>query len=368
MNIPPELRFDSEPHELGPACICVDDLDQRLISSLHRRAQPTSVLRPILRVRVAGPEVPGDEALPDILGRYQVLERGIRFIPRFPFEPGIRYRASFDPRPLGVPELSEMVTLEFSLPEKLSAESAQVEQVFPSSDSLPENLLRLYVRFSSSMQRGVATEHVSILGPDGQPALDVLYRPPVELWDRSMQLLTVLLDPGRLKRWVGPNRELGPPLSAGLDYTLVVASGMRAASGRPLAKSFYKAFHVTEPVRETVQVDRWAMHPPPVNTRRPLVLLFPRPLDWALLCHVITVESEGGRPVPGRITIDRYETRWRFTPALPWAAGSYRVHVTSELEDVCGNNLLAPFDRPLRSRGDLSSETPTQSLSFRIAH
>ena len=142
-------------------------------------------------------------------------EDGIRFIPHFPFESGIRYRASFDPRPLGRPELSEVLTLEFSLPRETGAVRTEVKHVFPSSDSLPENLLRFYVCFSNPMQRGRAEEHIRLLGPDGQPAPDVLYRPPVELWDRSMRHLTILLDPGRLKRGVGPNRELGPPLKGG---------------------------------------------------------------------------------------------------------------------------------------------------------
>src|ERR1700741_2432210 len=98
----------------------------------------------------------------------------------------------------------------------------EVTHIFPLSDVLPENLLRFYVCFSNSMQRGRASEDISLLDSDGQPVADALYRPPCELWDRRMQHLTVLLDPGRLKRWVGPNRELGPPLKAGQAYTLAV--------------------------------------------------------------------------------------------------------------------------------------------------
>jgi hypothetical protein len=62
----------------------------------------------------------------------------------------------------------------------------------------------------------------------------VLYRAPVELWDRSMQHLTILVDPGRLKRGVGPNRELGPPLKVGDEYALVAGSGLVDLSGEPL--------------------------------------------------------------------------------------------------------------------------------------
>ena len=72
-----------------------------------------------------------------------------------------------------------------------------------------------------------------------------------------MRHLTILLDPGRLKRGVGPNRELGPPLKEGHEYTLAVGSGMVDLSGRPLRESFYKAFRVTEAVRERIAVEQW---------------------------------------------------------------------------------------------------------------
>src|SRR5215831_3502931 len=91
---------------------------------------------------------------PDVIGRHLVLENGIRFVPHFPFDAGVRFRATFDPRPLGRPEHAEVLTREFSLPRAMSAVRTHVKQVFPSSDALPENLLRMYVCFSNPMQRG----------------------------------------------------------------------------------------------------------------------------------------------------------------------------------------------------------------------
>jgi hypothetical protein len=242
----------------------------------------------------------------------------------------------------------------------------QVEQVFPSSDLLPENLLRFYARFSHSMQRGWAEENVALLGPDGQPAPDVLYRPPVELWDRSMRHLTILLDPGRLKRGVGPNRELGPPLKPDCKYTLAIGSGMIDLSGHPLRENFHKRFRVTEAVRERIAVERWKLLPPTTNSQQPLVLMFPGPLDWAQLWRSIAIASEGGQPIDGRVAIDQGEKRWSFTPASTWITGSYVVRVAPGLEDVCGNSLLAAFDRPLRSANDLVCETANCSIPFHL--
>jgi hypothetical protein len=240
--------------------------------------------------------------------------------------------------------------------------SSQVQHVFPSSDSLPENLLRLYVCFSNAMQRGRVEENVRLLGPDGIPAEGVLYRPPVELWDRSMRHLTILLDPGRLKRGLGPNRQLGPPLKTGQVYSLVIGAGMVDSSGHSLRESFYKRFRVTVAVREPVRVEQWKIVRPATGGRQPLSLLFPKPLDWALLWRTITIASDGSRRMDGRIAIDEGERRWSFTPTLPWKAGSYLVCVASTLEDVCGNNLLGAFDRPLPS----ASNPPCAAADFSI--
>jgi hypothetical protein len=363
VNLQPTLLVDHDTGRVGSACVGVRNLDPNLVEFLDRHPQAGQLLQSILRVRVAG----ADEDLPDVLGRYRVLKGGVRFIPHFPFESGVRYRASFDPRPLGRLGRSEVLTLEFSLPNQ-SVESAEVTDVFPSADVLPENLLRFYVCFSNSMQRGRAEEQIRLLGPDERPAPDVLYRPPLELWDRSMRHLTILLDPGRLKRWVGPNRELGLPLKAGQRYTLAIGTGMVDVSGRSLRQGFYKPFLVTEAVREPITIAHWKILPPATKSRQPLAIIFPKPLDWALLWHAITITPEGGPPIPGRIAIDRDERRWRFTPTSPWGAGSYSVRVAKSLEDVCGNGLLAAFDRPLRPGSDLASEMANCSIPFHLTH
>jgi hypothetical protein len=347
-----------------PEGVSVFNLDPDVIACLGRDTDECR-LQSLLRVTVVRTGPPEDDKLPDVFGHHQLFNDRLRFIPHFPFDPGVLYRAIFDPRALGRPELQEVRTFEFSLPRRQSRPTT-VKQIFPSSDRLPENLLRFYVAFSNSMQRGRFEEQIALLGPDGQPAPDVLYRAPVELWDRSMQYLTILLDPGRLKRGVAPNRELGPPLKAGQEYTLAIGSGMVDLSGRPLPKTYHKRFRVTEAVREHIAVEQWKIAPPLTMSRQPLVLEFPRPLDWALLSHAISIAS-GDRLIDGQITIDQCERRWSLTPTSAWAPGCYQVSIPPSLEDVCGNSVLAPFDRPLRSGRDLLCEVVPPSLAFHLA-
>jgi hypothetical protein len=362
----PTLRADSDPHKAGFVGVTVSGLDSRLMASLDKYTLAGGQLHSMLRVNVARAGARSGDNLPDIAGHYQIVKGGLRFIPHFPFERGLPYRASFDPRRLGLPEISEVLDLEFSLPKSLNTLPTKVQHIFPSGDCLPENLLRFCVGFSHSMQRGRAEAEIALLGPDGQPASDVLYRAPVELWDRKMRYLTILLDPGRLKRGVGPNRELGAPLKAGQEYRLAVGAGMLDLDGRRLTETVYKRFRVTEAVRQRIAVEQWKVAPPVSRSRDPLMLLFERPLDWASLAHTITVASSDGQSIDGRIMIDQCERRWSFTPPSPWEPGSYQVCITSSLEDVCGNSILAAFDRPLRTGSDLSYEVATRSIAFHL--
>jgi hypothetical protein len=364
VTILPLLRVDGDSRQPASCGVAVCGLAPDVMVSLGGCVRARGLLRSVLRVTVDRTGTPLDDILPDVLGCHSVFEDGIRFTPHFPFERGLSYRASFDPRPLGRPELSDVLTLKFALSREQSASPVAVKHVFPSSDCLPENLLRFYVCFSGPMQRGRVEAEISLLGPDGEPAPDVFYRAPVELWDRGMRCLTILLDPGRLKRGVGPNRELGPPLKTGREYTLAVGAGMTDLSGSPLPETVHKRFRVTSAVREPIAVEQWKVLPPKTNSRQPLVLTFPRPLDWALLAQTITIASACQDSIDGRMEIDQCEKRWSFIPASPWAAGSHHVRVASSLEDVCGNSVIAAFDRPLRPGSELAYEIGSRSIPF----
>jgi hypothetical protein len=359
----PTLVIERDPSRPESACVSVRNLPRDLMAALGDGSE--ALLRSVFQVTVNCKSPEGGNDLPCICGRYQLLEHGVRFAPCFPFDPGVALRATFDVAQLGYPEFSEALTLEFSLPEKMGTERSVVTRLFPSAGCLPENLLRFYACFSNPMQRGWAEKYVSVRGSDGRPVADVLYRPPLELWDRSMRYLTLLLDPGRLKRGVGPNRLLGPPLRAGEDYMLVIDSGMVDVFGCQLSDGFCKPFRVKAAIREPIALERWRLLVPAAEGRDPLELLFPAPLDWAELQRAIRIVFSN-RVIAGHVAIDQDETRWRFIPESPWESGSYQIRVAPGLEDVCGNNLLGAFDAPLRSHRETQRQDLRHTITFSV--
>ena len=370
----PSVRSEAKPllmvgpgsFQAGQEAVGVYALGPDLMSAVRAHLHAGHAVQSLLRVAVVQVNSLSVSDAPHVSGRYEILEDAIKFMPHLPFDRGVSYQAIFDLGPLN-PECSDAVTFDFSLPNGQPAPRTKVEHVYPSSDELPANLLRLYIRFSNPMQDGVAVAEITVIGPDGETAPDILYRAPVELWDRSMHCLTILLDPGRLKRGVGPNRALGPPLKVGESYTLVVGAGMVDLWGRRLANDFQKRFRVTEDVREPVAIDRWWIETPLINTHQPLRLEFPRPLDWALLSNSIKVATKDGLAIDGHVVVDEGEKRWSFEPTTSWVEGSYEVSICASLEDVCGNDVMSEFDRSVRPDGVRLQEPARYAIPFSLA-
>jgi hypothetical protein len=366
MTRQPTLRVNSDPSLSGTGSVSVSCLAPDLVAFVRDSPRSAEVLKSTFRVTVDHASSPEAAGLPAVSGRYLLFEDQVQFIPHFPFERNVKYRASFDPQWLDG-AFEEPVSLEFQIPaEQTASVPTEVTRVFPSIDILPENLLRFYVCFSNSMQRGKALGEISLLDSGGRPVADAFYRPPVELWDRAMRRLTVLLDPGRLKRWVGPNVALGPPLRAGQEYTLEIGSGMVDRDGRRLSQPFLKRFVVGDPVQEKISLESWRILPPTAGGRQALSVIFKDPLDWALLFHTITVGRPDRSVIDGRVAVDQCERRWNFFPSSPWIAGTYRITVGSGLEDVCGNTVTGAFDRPLSNHSQPVSAMTGSPLSFQL--
>ncbi len=298
---------------------------------------------------------------PPILGSYRIEGGALVFEPRFPLEPGMRYRAVL--RPAGPVEPLVKV---FEIPEEGPGPPTFVEHIYPSASRLPENQLKFYLHFSAAMSRVEAYRHVHLLDSDGKridlPFLEL----DQELWDRAGRRLTVFFDPGRVKRGLLPREEAGVPIEAGESYTLVVDRAWPDAKRRPLEQDYKKPFTVAPADREPPSLETWKLAPPAAGTVAALTVTFPEPLDHALLLQLVRVVTPARLPVAGRVRVDREETRWRFTPSRPWEAGRYDLEVGTVLEDLAGNTLDRPFEVDVFERVEERIIEETRSLSFEV--
>ena len=291
-------------------------------------------------VEAVGPASP-------MAGTYEVLPDRVRFTPRFPLRAGTAYAVSFDTDCVlagtGACAAGTAPDAVFKL-EAPRQEAARIAAIEPHSDRLPANLLRFYVHFTEPMAADDVYKHITLLRADGSTVRSPFLNLARNLWDRDQKRLTVLLDPGRIKRGVGPNVEAGAPLIEGEAYTLRVGAGLRDAHGGTLAHVFEKRFVATAAVHERVDPFAWSMSSPASGSREPLRVATGLHLDSGRLGQTIRVLTETDERVAGEVALSPDEVGWQFTPAGAWRPGAYRIEIRTEIEDVSGNSAQSALD------------------------
>ncbi|MEM7539158.1 MAG: hypothetical protein AAF639_43770 [Chloroflexota bacterium] len=280
-----------------------------------------------------------------IAGHYEADNQSVRFIPQFTFVAGqdyvIRVRHQSEDNG-GFYKLTP-----FKIQANTPVVHPEVTAIYPSGDVLPENVLRFYIRFSTPMKPHVAFDYIKLVDASGNVDDAAFMKFKQELWSEDRKRLTVLMDPGRIKRNVSTNLSLGPALHKGESYRLVVEGGWPTTNGTETLASFSKSFVVSDALRELPTSANWEITAPTIRTKDALEIKFDRPFDYQLLHKDIQVFSAEGEEIKGESFIENHETEWHFQPDEAWVNDQITIVVDSELEDVAGNNFRDLLDHSI---------------------
>ena len=301
------------------------------------------------------------EAIQPVAGCFEVDEDAVYFTPRFPFQDGTRYSLLLDPvnaQATGGPP--GVWTIE--RPSAAGSATTKVLAIYPSVEVLPVNQLRFYVHFSAPMSEDGAARAVHLHRADnGEPLAGAFLAGP-ELWDGARRRLTLLLDPGRIKRGLVPNQEAGYPLIEGVPVVVRIDAAFHDAEGRPMVATAERRYKVGPAVRTRVDPARWQCAGPAAGSTDALRVQFERPLDHGLIERFLWVVDAAGKRLAGRMSVLPGEQGWRFAPQAPWAPGRHAVIVDPRLEDLAGNSVARVFDRDLTRAQDAPG--PRSGVAF----
>jgi hypothetical protein len=314
------------------------------------RLQPSDYPK-IFKVGVDGPQFTA------MAGAYRRDQDALVFTPAFPLTPGLSYRAEYRAG-------ADAVSAKFALPKANLARTTLVTHISPAAAAVPENLLKIYVHFSAPMGKGDAYRHVHLIDQSGTEVNSVFLQVGQELWDPRQTRLTLLFDPGRIKRGLVSLAQLGMSLKAGRKYTLVVDADWPDANGVPLKAGMRKAFSVVPADRTALDPTSWKISAPKADTRQSVSLAFHESLDEVLLQDLLGVTDEKGKTVPGSVTVSKSGAQWSFVPAAPWQGGNYLIAVPSILEDLAGNKINSPFDVDVKTNPEQRMVFKTYTLKF----
>lgn len=301
---------------------------------------------------------------PAMSGKYLVNDSALVFRPRFPLDAGRRYRAALNPHLLSALRADANVVTTFSLPASSRTPQTFVRAIYPSGDTVPENLLRVYIEFSAPMSRAGGLDYISLRDEKGKTVAGTFLPLDADFWNAERTRFTAFLDPGRVKRGILPNEQMGRAIHAGHRYTIVVDSTWRDANGLPLTATYRRSFQVVSPDEQIIRTSTWTIAPPMRDTKGVLVVSFPESLDHGLLRRALGVETSDGTAVTGDVTIDKQEREWRFTPHESWRAGRYRLVVLNILEDPSGNRIDGAFEVDKFERVDSGKVAERREMGF----
>lgn len=292
-----------------------------------------------------------------MLGRFEETDNGILFKPLIPFTRGRSYELVYGDKQLG------QIFIPFP---DIEDATPELQAVFPTQDTVPENLLKIYLTFSQPMKEGVALNYLTLLNSNRDTVPGVFLDLQPELWNESRTQLTVWLDPGRIKRDLIPNLEMGAPLENNQGYELIFSEGWKAQNGLELGIGFSKSFIVTQRDSISPNPDQWHITIPEANSKDKLKVDFLEALDYSLLQEVFTLRSDDGKEISGIWELGSEEKAITFSPNENWKPGNYTIQIESRLEDLAGNNLNRLFEVDLVQPQNHNESTKLKDVSFNI--
>lgn len=291
--------------------------------------------------------------LTPLAGSTEATADGVRFTPRFPPSPGTKYRLIFD-----------TFTAEFTVTKVPPAKPTEVTAIHPAAYKVPENLLRVYLHFSAPMGRGDVYKFVKLVGNDGTEVTDAFLEIGEELWSADSKRLTLLFDPGRVKRGLKPREVAGPILESGKKYEVVVSKEWPDADGFPLKEEKRWKFAATAPDDTPIDPSKWTLTPP--ERKGALRVAFDKPPDHALVNRLVWVEKDGQKLDLPVSVADGAASAHFGEKGTDWKAGKYKLVIDTRLEDVCGNRVGRAFEVDVLNPPTAKIETKTVTREFEV--
>ena len=277
----------------------------------------------------------GSERKNGILGTWSEENNKRVFEPFLPLNAGINYYLTVNGR-----------TAHWFNLEAEATEAPRITAFYPTADTVPENLLKCSLRFSKPMREKDLYDHIQVRSQNGKVLDEVILPLEPALWNEDRTMLTMWIDPGRVKRGLKRNKRLGTPIEAGNTYLLHISGDWQSADGEPLGANWQKELVVSSRDENTPDPTTWQITSPTNGTAESLKIAFPENMDYLTTVTGIEV-FYGAQKVEGEVTMTKDEKVWQFTPEKTWQAGTYNIVLDPAIEDLAGNNLKRPFDRDL---------------------
>ncbi len=290
-----------------------------------------------------------------ILGKTDLSKKSVRFIPLIPFtweqEYTVIYNNVLDYFKINIPEDYKQLS---------------VEAVYPSAKELPSNLLKWHIQFSKPINQVNVYNHLYFVDHSGDTLSRAILPLENALISEDQRLLTVWIDPGRQKRGLIPNQQLGPVFEEGKEYFLIVTKNLKDQEGIPMKQNRVHKFTIIKADREQPNIDLWKIHTPLVDTISDLTIDLKESIDYSSALSRITIMNSEKKEIYGDVKLIDNESILVFKPQYAWKKGHYQILIDPRIEDLAGNSLTRLFDSEIKDTLPEDVNSAPHSLTFSI--
>jgi len=182
-----------------------------------------------------------------------------------------------------------------------------------------------------------------------------------ELWNADGTVLTLWIDPGRVKQDLIPNRQLGTVLHDNHRYRLEVAKGWKSKKGAATTVNYSRKFVTASRDIDKPHIRDWKIR----SERDTIVVDTKEILDWSLLNTSVSLWSRD-KQLEAKSFSEVCETQLIIIPKKSLEQGIYTLKIEGILEDRAGNNLNRLFETDVTSQSDNVVNKQIYSLTFQV--
>lgn len=294
---------------------------------------------------------------PAILGKLLWNTDHFEFVPLIPFTAGQTYELR---------SKSDLIS-EFTIPNSSSKNNVRLTSWYPEKDTIPQNLLKMYLEFSEPMNRVQdPLKFITVTDKNSGEIVPIFLSLENPLWNKNHTLLTLWLEPGRIKSDLVPNKESGMPLSLGNSYSIEISKNWASSLGSVLDKNYSRNFYITSKDTLKPSISDLKITEPKANSLESLIVNYTDDWDLIVLIDIIALNDANGTAIEGEWEISGGNNKMEFQPSVEWTPGKYTLTIESKAEDLAGNNLLRLFDQDIKSKPNTSVAETEKSISFQV--
>lgn len=219
----------------------------------------------------------------------------------------------------------------------------KVLAIYPTTDSIPVNILRFYIHFSKLMQEMDILKHIKLTNEDGKNITGVFFENQYELWNENRTEVTLIVDPGRVKLGLLANNTMGRAFDLGKKYTLTVDKDLMDFNDQKLQQNFTKTFVAVDEDMLPPKTSEWKLSLPKVGSNDVLSIDFNDKIDH-ISAQTLIKFFFNDTEIKGKTELGNQEQKLIFKPSKKWRKGNYQIIVNQRLEDIAANSLNQIFD------------------------